>query len=116
MRAVARYREAYAAKVPAGLLDVYLARCAAGCCPMCGWEVRPEMAKILDAGTRESVVLDPAAGSDTGYLGVGDPAVVGKGLALTAGRPIVLTGADARKALYVIADTGDTSSGGIQES
>jgi len=51
MRAVARYREAYAAKVPAGLLDVYLARCAAGCCPMCGWEVRPEMAKILDAGT-----------------------------------------------------------------
>lgn len=71
---------------------------------------------ILAAGERESVILDPATGSDVGYLGVGGPAEVGKGIALTAGRPVVLTGADAKKALYVVAGTGDTSTGGIQES
>lgn len=50
VRAVPAYREAYG-KNPGDLLDAMLARCAAGCCPFCGWEVRGEMAQILDAGT-----------------------------------------------------------------
>lgn len=50
LAAVPAYREAYA-KNPADLLDAMLQKCAAGCCPFCGWEVRDEMTGILDAGT-----------------------------------------------------------------
>lgn len=53
LRAVPVYREAYGHN-PAGLLDAMLQKCAAECCPMCGWEVRDEMRSILDAGTVES--------------------------------------------------------------
>jgi hypothetical protein len=57
---------------------------------------------------RDSLFIQHSIGSSTQVaLGLGEPAVTGKGVQLfTGGSPVAIDGADARKAIYAIGNGG----------
>jgi len=66
---------------------------------------------------RDALFIQHAFGSTTQVaLGIGEPAVAGKGIQLfTGASPVVVEGADARKAIYAIGNgaSGTWQTGGL---
>lgn len=81
------------------------------------WAATAEASEIVPANNdRLSVVIQLTSGNAT-QLGIGEAAVFSEGLQLVdAGDFIEIKEHQARMAIYAICDSGNSSSGGYQES
>ncbi len=81
------------------------------------WTATAVSSEIVPASNdRLSVVIQLTSGNNT-QLGIGEDAVFGEGLQLTGtGSFIEIKGHQARMAINAICDSGNSSSGGYQDS